>query len=138
MAHLIDKDALIAKIEKEIKCIYAGREYVGIPSNEENIIIGIQKVEDIINTMEVEEVDLEKELNDYGLYYDYGSFDRKEMLDFANHFFELGFSINNHITVADRGMAEEIITNLKQVEQDYRVNLTKEIEWLRNKVKKGE
>ena len=39
---------------------------------------------------------------------------------------------------SDRGMAEEIIINLKRVEQDYRIDLTKEIEWLRNKVKKGE
>ena len=39
---------------------------------------------------------------------------------------------------SDRGMAEGIIVNLKRVEQDYRIDLTKEIEWLRNKVKKGE
>ena len=39
---------------------------------------------------------------------------------------------------SDRGMAEEIIINLKRVEQDYRIDLAKEIEWLRNKVKKGE
>jgi hypothetical protein len=35
-------------------------------------------------------------------------------------------------------MAEEIIINLKRVEQDYRIDLTKEMEWLRNKVQKGE
>jgi hypothetical protein len=35
-------------------------------------------------------------------------------------------------------MAEEIIINLKRVEQDYHINLTMEMEWLRNKVKKGE
>jgi hypothetical protein len=58
MAHLIDKDALVEEMEKEIKCIYAGREYVGIPSDKENIIIGIQKVEDIIDTLEVK-VDFE-------------------------------------------------------------------------------
>jgi hypothetical protein len=39
---------------------------------------------------------------------------------------------------SDRGMAEEIIINLKRVEQDYHIDLTKEMEWLRNKVKKGE
>ena len=38
---------------------------------------------------------------------------------------------------ADRGTAEEIIINLKRVEQDYRINLTKEIEWVRNQVQKG-
>ena len=34
---------------------------------------------------------------------------------------------------ADRCMAEEIITNLKRVENDYRIDLTKEMEWLRNR-----
>ena len=55
MSHLIDKDALIAEIEKEIKCIYAGREYVGIHSNEENVVLGLQKSEDIINSIEVKD-----------------------------------------------------------------------------------
>jgi hypothetical protein len=56
----------------------------------------------------------------------------------AKHFFELGMRASNPITAADRGTAEEIIINLKRVEKDYRINLTREIEWLRNKVKKGE
>ena len=55
----------------------------------------------------------------------------------AKHFFELGLSVNNPITAADRGTAEEIIINLKRIESDYRINLTKEIEWVRNQVKKG-
>ncbi len=41
-------------------------------------------------------------------------------------------------TASDRGMAGEIIINLKRVEQDYCIDLTKEMEWLRNIVKKGE
>lgn len=61
MTQYIDKDALIKKLEKEIKCIYAGREYVGISFSEENIVRGIQMAEDIINTFEMKEVDLEKE-----------------------------------------------------------------------------
>ena len=40
-------------------------------------------------------------------------------------------------TASDRGMAEEIIVNLKRVENDYRIDLTKQMEWLRNIVKKG-
>lgn len=61
---LIDKDRAIEEIEKEIKQIYAGREYVGIPSNEENMVRGLQKSEDIINSLEVKEVDLGKLLSD--------------------------------------------------------------------------
>ena len=41
-------------------------------------------------------------------------------------------------SASDRGMVEEIIINLKRVEQDYRIDLTNEMEWLRNIVKKGE
>lgn len=41
-------------------------------------------------------------------------------------------------TASDRGMAEEIIINLKRVEQDYHIDLTREMEWLRSKAKKGE
>lgn len=41
-------------------------------------------------------------------------------------------------TASDRGMAEEIIINLKRIEQDYCINLTKEMQWLRDIVKKGE
>jgi hypothetical protein len=56
MAQYIDKSALVADIEKAIKSIYAGREYVGIPYDEECIVRGLQKAEDIINTLEVKEV----------------------------------------------------------------------------------
>ena len=41
-------------------------------------------------------------------------------------------------TAADRGTAEEIIINLKRVEQNYHIDLTREMEWLRSKVKKEE
>ena len=40
-------------------------------------------------------------------------------------------------TAADRGVAEEIIINLKRVEQDYHIDLTNEMEWIRNKSQKG-
>ena len=46
--------------------------------------------------VEMKDVDLEKEVNDYGYHYDYVSLaDRKELVDFAKHFFELGMSVNN-------------------------------------------
>ena len=57
---------------------------------------------------------------------------------FAKHFFELGMAVSNPVTAADRGTAEEIIINLKRIEKDYHIDLTKEMEWLRNKVKTGE
>ena len=36
-------------------------------------------------------------------------------------------------TASDRGMAEGIIINLKRVEQDYQIDLTREMEWVRSK-----
>ncbi len=41
-------------------------------------------------------------------------------------------------TASDRGTAEEIIINLKRVEQDYNIDLTREMEWLRSKEQKRE
>ena len=58
MEHLIDKDTLLAEIEKEIKGIYAGREYVGIPSWEEREIDGLEKAIEILNTLEVQDDNL--------------------------------------------------------------------------------
>jgi len=83
--------------------------------------------------LEVKEVNLEKEIirvskNEY--------FDFTDWKSIARHFFELGLQVNNPITAADRGMAEEIIINLKRVEQDYHLDLTREMEWLRKKTHK--
>lgn len=55
----------------------------------------------------------------------------KEMLEWAEAEVE-------EYSASDRCMVEEIIINLKRIEQDYRIDLTKEMEWLRNIVKKGE
>ena len=55
----------------------------------------------------------------------------KEMLEWADK------EVEEH-SASDRGMVDEIIINLKRVEQDYRIDLTKEMEWLRNIAKKGE
>ena len=107
---------------------------------------------DFIDNIEVKEVDLEKELNDFieqqkafikdnrvVEYHNGDSFNHiYDLEEIAKHFFELGMRVNNPITAADRGTAEEIIINLKRVEKDYRIDLTREIEWLRNKAQKGE
>ena len=53
----------------------------------------------------------------------------KEMLEWADK------KVEEH-SASDRGMVEEIIINLKRVEQDYHIDLTKEMGWLRNIVRK--
>ena len=83
--------------------------------------------------------DLEKEIDLVeDKYRGFESLSRADVIDVAKHFFELGLSVNNPVTAADRCTAEEIIINLKRVEQDYHIDLTKEMEWVRNQVKKGE
>lgn len=141
MAQYISKSALLAEINKRI---------TDAPINN----IGHQRVwayndvKDILDTLEVKEVDLDFQTfaKEMDAVFDLPSSETKnteeEPLNWeyaiAKHFFELGLSVSNPITAADRGTAKEIITNLKRVEKDYHISLAKEIEWLRNKVKKGE
>ena len=156
MAHYIDKDRIVAEIEK---FMYSANLEADIASTGECFDEKVarakyqlcKQIRDSIVSLEVKEVDVEKEINKYISDNFFGS----ETIGFfsnrtkeepndgdialvAKHFFELGLSVNNPVTAADRGTAEEIIINLKRVEQDYRIDLTKEIEWARNQVKKGE
>ena len=90
---LIDKDALVAKIERRRnKHFNSGGSPSSEYCHEDDEILGI------INTLEVKEVE----------------------------------------DSAAADMAEGIIVNLKRVENDYHIDLTKQMEWLRNIVKKGE
>ena len=89
--------------------------------------------------LKVKEVDLEKILIGFQNRYAYeNGGELPSAIEIAKHFFELGMRVNNPITAADRGMVEEIIVNLKRVEQDYHIDLTREMEWVMNKVQKGE
>ena len=138
---LIDKDAVLAKIDKRIKVLQKH------PMENHKTICHLDSVKQSVNSLEVKEVDFEEELKHYcNDYYncDYPKQIEEEtcceamphIVSATKHFFELGLSASYPITAADRGTAEEIIVNLKRVEQDYRINLTKEIEWVRNQVKK--
>ena len=144
MAQLIDKSAVVAEIEKMQKSIQASA--IDDRISEKNI--GMYKacvilMDFLINTLEVKEVDLEEEYESFldnveGVPRMWHSDEQIEWgKDIAKHFFELGLSVNNPTTAADRGMAEEIITNLKRLEKDYLIDLTKEMEWLRKKTERG-
>lgn len=89
MEQCISKSALAAAIEKAIKNIYAGREYVGIPYDEECVVRGLQKSEDIINIIDAKEVDLEDDVDKILESYDW-NYDKINFYQFAKHFFELG------------------------------------------------
>ena len=137
MAQYIDKDALVAEIEKRINFNGALNAYSRLDE--------CYAILSILDTLEVKEVDLEKEIETHlkdCLDVKFPTTDieliKKDVTYTAKKFFELGLSVNNPITAADRGTAEEIIINLKRVEQDYNIDLTMEMEWVRNKVRKGE
>jgi hypothetical protein len=96
MEQYISKSALTAEIERRKQKLLdhiiceRDKEFVCRTAHQLNRII------DFIDTLEVKEVDWEKEVNDYGYHYDYVSIaDRKELVDFAKHFFELGMAVNN-------------------------------------------
>ncbi len=151
MAHLIDKDALLAWAKEAYLCENASMIRK----------VCYKQLLEHLDTLEAKEVDFEKEIEKYayslphsatgatiyvsdikspiarefGVKHDW-SYEYVEQI--AEHFFELGLSVNSPITASDRGMAEEIIVNLKRVENDYHINLTREMEWLRNQVKKIE
>ena len=131
MEQYIRKGALVAEINKRI--MDAPINHIG-----HQRVWAYNDVKDILNTLEVKEVDLNEEIEKCLKRHSMLAVGKKDFTDIAKHFFELGLSVNNPITAADRGMAEEIIINLKRVEHDYHINLTREMEWLRNQVKKGE
>ena len=88
MAQYIDKSALVAEIKKRKDEITFLNEFAN------GTKFGLETAIDVINTLEAKEIDLEKEVNDYGYHYDYVSLaDRKELVDFAKHFFELGLQV---------------------------------------------
>ena len=134
---MIDKTALVSEIEKRIADNKKEIERVS-HKNLEDYFEGYEDAlvllkEQFLDTLEVKDVDLEKELRDFVV----GNIDDCN-IEVAKHFFELGSLSSNPSTAEDRGTAEEIIIALKRIESDYRIDLTKEIKWVRNKAQKGE
>jgi hypothetical protein len=136
MIHYIDKDTLLKEIEK-LKCNLCPDFYQY--NYDAAKVELLEKIEILINNLKGKNVDFIKEF--------YAFSEKHKLMDkgiefsdiekTASFFFQLGLKSNNLTTAADRGTAEEIINNLKRVEKDYRIDLTREIEWLRYKVKKG-
>ena len=63
MEQYIKKSALIVEIERLIDEIYAGRPFDSLSSEQQTALWYIKSIMSSINTLEVKEVDLEKELN---------------------------------------------------------------------------
>ena len=98
MAHYIDRDALAAEIEKRIKNINLNYVCSGShPSDtyvnkklQDGISESLQSLLPFIDTFEVKEVDLEKEIEKCLKQHNMLAVGKKDFTDIANHFFELG------------------------------------------------
>lgn len=84
MAHLIDKDALVAEIKERIKTYNKG-----YANGDDSRADALEVLLHDIDTLEVKEVELEKELEDF-LEKNSDSNGFFNPLDVAKHFFELG------------------------------------------------
>ena len=135
MALYIDKDFLVAEIERRIRELEPFRTEDNLRAH--GAITGYYQVLSFIDTLEVKEVDLEKEVEKYLLTnaaFLIGGDSKLVVHHIAKHFFELGLSVNSPITAADRGTAEEIILALNTLGEEKMISYDKEIEWL-NKLK---
>ena len=99
MTHYIDKDALVAEIEKNKNEMEPERDW-HFDEYTNGYLDALKEVLSIINTLEVKEVDLEKDIKDYiyeiphaktgipgGWKY---SWDEEKVIEIAKHFYELG------------------------------------------------
>lgn len=109
---LIDKDALVAEIEKRLDELWdllpnASDVIKDNYTKEEANITGkytaLESFEKFINTLEVKEVDFEKELdriwfdNKLGNYFDNDALDFAHVRTICKHFFELGLKAKSMI-----------------------------------------
>lgn len=105
---LIDKDALVAKIERlynraerRVTLEKEGLKAEDTRKYEDGLADAYDIILSFINTLEVKEVDFEKELdriwfdNKLGNYFDNDALDFAHVRTMCKHFFELGIAENN-------------------------------------------
>ena len=89
---LIDKDALVAEIERRTKEHHSG------------YLVCLKDILSFINTLEVKEVDLEEEMDkewnkceptDEGMGLEIASIEHEQFDNIVKHFFELGMTVSN-------------------------------------------
>ena len=93
MEQYIPKSVVLAEIEKLIDEIYAGRPFDALSSGQQTALWYIKSIMSSINTFEVTEVDLEKELD--SMITPELKFHKAlpSLFDVAKHFFELGMKM---------------------------------------------
>lgn len=96
---LIDKDALVAEIEKLISEIYAGRPFDSLSSEQQTSLWYVKSIMSSINFLEVKEIDLDKEIDLVeDKYYGFESLSRADVIEIIKYFFELGLKENRYKT----------------------------------------
>ena len=88
MKQYIDKSALVAEIEK-----WLHQESILKKDYHDAYTFGLESVLKFLNTIEVKEVDLEKEINEH--WDEWAKEDGFHSIDFAKHFFELGMQVSD-------------------------------------------
>ena len=86
---LIDKDALVAEIERRVKEYQSTGDDYWFP-----VIENLKNILSFLDDLEVKEVDLEKELSTY-LEVVKATDEDIDFVDFAKHFFELGMAVSS-------------------------------------------
>ena len=142
---LIDKSAVIAEIERkynqEVQWMkrQGYNEMSTINEYHQGLKDGYSDILSFLDALKVKGVDLDNEIEEVKHNYKvddnrHTSICSADIEWLANHFFELGLSVNNPITAADKGTAEEIILALNTLGREKMISYDKEIEWL-NKIK---
>ena len=96
MTHLIDKDALAAEIERRITAYQknfdkADNKIARISTD--GRIQSLKSILSFLNTLEVKEVDLEKEIETCLKRHSMLAVGKKDFTDIAKHFFEIGLQV---------------------------------------------
>jgi hypothetical protein len=134
---LIDKSVLVEWIKKEDKEMQPNKDW-HFDEYTEGYVDALAKILSFIDTLEVKEVDFAKEfytfskkhkLMDKGIEF-------SDIEKTASFFFQLGLKASNPITVTDQGIVNEIIFALNTLGEEKMISYDKEIEWLKNQVKK--
>ena len=130
---LIDKDALVAEIERLIDEIYACRPFDSLSSEQQTALWYIKSIMSSVNTLEVKEVDINKEISQFiDANFEKATIGHKLSLRrVAKHFFKLG--MRSTITEEDCKLIWNIGDEIPcMVEEDFFKELLK-----RYKAQKG-
>jgi len=93
MAQYIDKDRIVAEVERQIELLkpYLGACARQIVAEANDKLSVLEWLKNFLDTLEVKEVDLEKEIDLVeDKYRGFESLSRADVIDVAKHFFELG------------------------------------------------